>query len=219
MPCAHKPPIRPASTSPEPAVASQGGAFAAMAARPSGAATTVSAPLSTTTAPASCEASWHSLSFCLTGAFCPFVLKIRANSPSCGVRIAGDSSRLFSDVKSFFGSSTKEVIASASSTTARRPFKAVSTMSRMGAPTPPPGPITTALTRRSASRPLKSSGPSHGRTITDRLAAALTASASVGVASVTSPAPARSAPRAARRAALEVVNPPDSTTAWPRVYL
>ena len=49
----------PASTSPEPAVASQGGALSAIAARPSGAATTVSAPFSTTIAPkraAACRA-------------------------------------------------------------------------------------------------------------------------------------------------------------------
>ena len=36
--------MNPASTSPEPAVASQGGAFSLIAARPSGAATQVSAP-------------------------------------------------------------------------------------------------------------------------------------------------------------------------------
>ena len=43
----------PASTSPEPAVASQGGALSLMAARPSGAAITVSGPFRTTTAPLS----------------------------------------------------------------------------------------------------------------------------------------------------------------------
>ena len=43
----------PASTSPEPAVASQGGAFSLIAARPSGAAITVSGPFSSTTAPES----------------------------------------------------------------------------------------------------------------------------------------------------------------------
>ena len=41
----------PARTSPEPAVASQGGALALIARRPSGAAITVSAPLRSTTAP------------------------------------------------------------------------------------------------------------------------------------------------------------------------
>ena len=51
-PWARRPAAMPASTSPEPAVASQGGALALIARRPSGAATTVSAPLRMTTAPA-----------------------------------------------------------------------------------------------------------------------------------------------------------------------
>ena len=55
--------------------------------------------------------------------------------------------------------------------------------------------------------------------MTDRLAAALTASASAGLAIVTRPAPARNAPRAASRAAPVDANPPDTTTAWPREYL
>ena len=46
-----------------------------------------------------------------------------------------------------------------------------------------------------------STAPSTGRTITARFDAALTASASRGLASVTKPAPARNAPRAASRAA------------------
>ncbi len=49
--------------------------------------------------------------------------------------------------------------------------------------------------------------------MTARLAAALTASASRGLAMVTSPAPARSAPRAASRAAPVVDMPPETTTA------
>ena len=53
MPWASRPPISPASTSPEPAVAKVGGALRAMAARPSGLATTVSGPFSTTMAPVS----------------------------------------------------------------------------------------------------------------------------------------------------------------------
>ena len=51
MPCASRPAISPASTSPEPAVASQGGADALIATRPSAAAMIVSAPFSSTTAP------------------------------------------------------------------------------------------------------------------------------------------------------------------------
>lgn len=50
MPCATRPPMKPDKTSPEPAVASQGVPFKLTAARPSGAATTVSGPLSRTTA-------------------------------------------------------------------------------------------------------------------------------------------------------------------------
>ena len=46
-----QPADQPASTSPAPAVASQGGAVSLIAARPSGAATIVSAPFSSTTAP------------------------------------------------------------------------------------------------------------------------------------------------------------------------
>jgi hypothetical protein len=49
--------MKPASTSPEPAVASQGEPFRFTAARPSGAAITVSGPFSSTTAPARRAAS------------------------------------------------------------------------------------------------------------------------------------------------------------------
>src|SRR5580698_2577326 len=50
MPWARRPPISPDSTSPDPAVARLGGALVLMAALPSGAAITVSAPFSTSTA-------------------------------------------------------------------------------------------------------------------------------------------------------------------------
>ena len=55
--------------------------------------------------------------------------------------------------------------------------------------------------------------------MTARLAAALTASASRGLAIVTRPAPARKAPRAASRAAPVDHEGPETTTAWPRSYL
>ena len=58
-----------------------------------------------------------------------------------------------------------------------------------------------------------------GRTITAVSAAALTASASRGEASVTSPAPARNAPRADIRAAPVAAMSPETTMAWPRSYL
>src|SRR5262249_18718589 len=60
---------------------------------------------------------------------------------------------------------------------------------------------------------------STGRPMPARLAAALTASASRGLAIVTSPAPARNAPRAASLAAPVDHDGPETTTAWPRSYL
>ena len=56
MRCARRPKTKPASTSPDPAVASHGGALALIAARPSGAAMTVSVPLRMTIAPDSSAA-------------------------------------------------------------------------------------------------------------------------------------------------------------------
>ena len=64
-----------------------------------------------------------------------------------------------------------------------------------------------------------STGVSTARTITAVSAAALTANASRGEATVTRPAPARNAPRAASRAAPVDAISPDTITAWPRAYL
>ncbi len=113
----------------------------------------------------------------------------------------------------------KLVRPSASMTTARSPRSDAMTISRVAAPTPAPGPIATALKRLSESSISNSAAPSTGRTMTARLAAALTASAARGEAMVTSPAPPRSAAMAARRAAPVWDMPPDTTTACPRLYL
>ena len=86
-------------------------------------------------------------------------------------------------------------------------------------PTPAPGPITQALKRLSLKSSANWIGLSTARTITAVSAAALTASASRGEASVTSPAPALSAARAAIRAAPVEAISPDSTSTWPRAYL
>ena len=110
-------------------------------------------------------------------------------------------------------------MASASSTTARSPASPASTSSQVAAPTPTPGPIASALSRASVRNRASSSGPSTGRIMTARFVAALTASASRGLAIVTSPAPARRAPRAASRAAPVDHEGPETTTAWPRSYL
>src|SRR5262249_692678 len=92
--------------------------------------------------------------------------------------------------------SAKLVSASASSTTPRSALSAVATSSRISAPTPPPGPSTIALKRRSSSIAASPAAPSTARTITARVAAAWTASASGGEPMVTHPPPA---PRAGRR--------------------
>ncbi len=118
------------------------------------------------------------------------------------------------------GSSAKLVSASASSTTARvagergeHQIPHLRARPRLPAPAPRRCDGDRAGTRqaRAPRRP--------ARTITARLAAALTASASRGLAMVTRPAPARNAPRAASRAAPVEEIPPDTTTAWPREYL
>ena len=76
-----------------------------------------------------------------------------------------------------------------------------------------------AFLRLSARNSFSSIGPSTGRTMTARFSAALMFKASLGLAMVTRPAPARSAPRAASRAAPVDDGPPEMTTAWPREYL
>ena len=136
------------------------------------------------------------------------------NSPSCGVRTTCVSGAVLIAANSFSGASAKLVKASASSTAWRFADSSDSTKSRVRSPTPAPGPTTQALTLRPISS-ANSSVVSTGRTITAVSAPALTASASRGDATVTRPAPARSAPRAARRAAPVEAIPPETITAWP----
>ena len=202
----------PANTSPDPPVASQGGAFSAMDTRPSGAATTLSAPFSRTVAPESAEARPTSSYFDDLSDGSALYLNSRTNSPSCGVRIVADRLRLIAE-NSVSGLSAKLVRASASSATAHSDSSAARTISRSAGPTPPPGPSTIALSLRSPSSTESPAASSTWRTMMDRLAAALTASASAGMAIVTRPAPALKAPRAASRAAPVEANPPDTTTA------
>ena len=209
----------PASTSPAPAVASQGGALEAMVARPSGAATTVSGPLSSTTAPLRAAAARTRSSFERLGCLLLISLNNRGNSPSCGVSTTCGSGEALIASNRRSGAAAKLVSASASSTSPRCADNAVRTRSRVRSPTPAPGPITRALRRISVSSSANSTTVSTARTITAVSAAALTASASRGDASVTSPAPARRQPRAASRAAPVAAISPDTTTAWPRAYL
>ena len=109
----------PASTSPAPAVASQGGALAAMVARPSGEATTVSGPFSSTTAPQRSAAARTRSSFERLGCLLLISLNSRGNSPSCGVSTTCGSCDALIDSNRRSGASAKLVSASASSTRLR----------------------------------------------------------------------------------------------------
>ena len=193
-------PTKPASTSPEPAVASQGGAFSVIAARPSGAATTVSAPLSSTTAP-DAAAARALLEFRSTSDLRPDPLNNRANSPSCGVSTVGAAARALiarEQRLGRLGKARQRVGIEHDGALARE--RGQHQLAHRCAD-PAAGPEHDRVEPASARNSASSAAPSTGRTMTARLAAALTASASRGLAIVTSPAPARSAPRAASRAA------------------
>ena len=120
-------------------------------------------------------------------------------------------------------SPAKLVSASASRTIARGSalgsVRAAATRPRVASPTPAPGPISAALRRGSASSRAKPARPAKGATITAVECAALAATASGGLAMVASPAPTRSAARAASRAAPVRWAGPETTSAAPRVYL
>ena len=192
-------------------------------ARPSGAATTVSAPLNKRTAPLS-RAAARALSSFDSGAPLgerPLGSNNRANSPACGVSTTGPGAALIA-CQSLSGSSEKLVSASASSTKAREnepPLSAVSTFSRVSAETPRPGPIATTFLRASLSNCSSAAASSASRSMTLMSAPAFIAIASRGLARVTSPAPARSAAAAASRAAPVNDAPPQTTRACPREYL
>ena len=218
MPCASNPPTNPHSTSPLPAVPSQGVPLALMAARPSGAAITVSAPFSTTTASRKAAAARARARREPSAGTAATPLNRRANSPSCGVATAWDPPAAIISTSSS-ARPEKLVRASASRTRPRPASQATRTRSRVGAPLPRPGPATMALRRSSVRVSSRSSAPSQGRSMIAVIWAAFSASAGLGDRSVTRPAPIRRAPRAASRAAPVRWAGPDSTTAWPRVYL
>ena len=101
-------------------------------------------------------------------------------------------------------SPAKLVSASASSTIVRclagRVRLAATSLRKVG-PTPAPGPSAIARRRSSASSASNSRALAKGATMTAVSCAALTATASDGLATLTMPAPARKAARAASRAA------------------
>ena len=117
------------------------------------------------------------------------------------------------------GASAKLVSASASRTSLRLASNAVVTKLRVRCRRPRRVRSPMHSKRLSLSISPNSIGVSTARTITASSEEAFTASASRGEASVTRPAPVRSEPRAASRAAPVAARPPDTTTTWPRSIL
>ena len=179
MRCANSPVTKPESTSPEPAVANHGGALELIAARPSGAAITVSVPLRTMIAPDRSAATRARSSF--EPGSSP---KSRLNSPSCGVITTG-ACRAFIAENSNSGpaaasplrtkkpmpasargpprsSFANDVSASASSTTAAEDFRIARTSSAVSGPTEAPGPMSTALRRISPRKSARAWRPGNG---------------------------------------------------------
>ena len=212
-------------TSPDPAVANHGASLMAMAARPFGSATTVSAPLSTTTAPlAAAAARVRALRLRLIEverpAEQPGELAI-VRGEDDGMATRGDEGeeriRRLGEADERVG--VEDDRAWRRVGRARRPARRRPS-AHVASPTPRPGPSATALLRLSASRPESASAPSTTLVMIAVSAVACTSSAAAGVATgVTRPAPARKAPRAQSRAAPVCATGPERTTAWPRAYL
>ena len=132
-PAASRAPMSPASTSPAPAVASQGSPVVVTRTRPSGRATSVCRPFSRTTASKRCAARRACTSgrASISSRARP---SIAASSPACGVSTAGTPS----------GPSTW---ASASASTTTGTSSARAARRAAAASSPPPGPTTQACTR------------------------------------------------------------------------
>ena len=101
-----------------------------------GDATTVSGPLSRTTAPLRSAAARTRSSFERSGCLLLISLNKRGNSPSCGVSTTCGSGEALIASNSRSGASAKLVSASASSTSRRWADSAVRTKSRVRSPTP-----------------------------------------------------------------------------------
>ena len=106
-------------------------------------------------------------------------LNNRANSPSCGVRtVAPARPRMAPNRASAPPQSWSAHRRRAPPRARRQARRGPARASRR--PTPPPGPSTTALRRRSLRNSVSSSAPSTGRTITASVRAALTAARRAG---------------------------------------
>ncbi len=189
-------------------MASHGLALVLTTARPSGAATTVSGPFSSTTAPAWAAAARAAA--ILSGDLAMRPGNTRSNSPACGV---STSSR--SRIENRDSASSLNTVRASASTTSAAPVRASAIrFSTVALLTPAPGPITAASASPAAR--CRSASVSNPRTITASSWAALTDKAPIGESTVTSPAPIRSPPRAASRAAPVLGRLPLTTTSRPR---
>ncbi len=207
-PAASSAPIIPASTSPEPAVASRSSPWSTIRTSPPGAATTVVGPLSSTTAPRSAA----SVRAAATRSAPGLLPTSSENSPSCGVitvgrprwRSSGPApSALQAAAKIPSPSTTTGTVASAISARA----ETIVASSR-----PRPGPTTSA---RNRSRSLNTS-PSKSAAGTRRWMTSLRASGSMpGLDSVTRPAPDRAAASAHSRPAPSMPGLPATTRTAP----
>ena len=196
MPCASSPPIIPDSTSPLPAVARSAARCRRWPRGRPGAATTVSGPLSTTTAPDRRAASrarstfeWRSAKSTGTGA------RTRPRG-ACSTTGALPPSRSRVEQRRRWRRRT-----TSAHRRRERPRRVTPAPPRrvatVASPTPSAGPSTTAFCGGPARIVAKPAGPSIGSSMIAVRCAALTASASGGEATVTSPD--ADAERAARR--------------------
>ncbi len=217
-------PTMPASTSPVPPVASPGLPAAVTAARPSGSATSVRAPFNTTITPVCC-ASAAAVSGRLAWTSRVERPTRRAISPGCGVRMVGTSRRSAESApgRPSAGASAFRPSASTRIGTGQARTNAC-TSARVEGSWPRPGPITTesrspaSWSSRSmpASERLPEPVAGSGSVISSGRDAATIGRHGSGVATVTRPAPERSAPAAASTAAPVFPIEPATTSTWPK---
>ena len=183
-------------------MASQGGALSVIETRPSGRGHDRIGALQQHDRARSRRRGFGAIAFRRNFSCLGLALNRRANSPSCGVSTVGAATRDRIAANSISG-----VVRKARQRVGvehHSPFAGQGRQHRLPhrRPDAPAGAEHHGVEPRIApDRPQAPSAPSTGRTMTARLLAALTASASRGLAMVTRPAPARSAPRAASRAA------------------
>ncbi len=212
-PWASSAPARPESTSPEPAVASQGVpvGLTSTVGRP-GEATTVVEPLSSTVTP-SCSAAWRACSSRAASMRAGSVRSSRPSSPACGVISVGAARG------SRFSCWLKMVRPSASTRTGRSVPRIAARRAAAASSVPMPGPATQAWTR--PAWPSRSQSPASGCTVSTASGQAwrTTAAGTGAVTTRTMPAPPCTAPPADSTAAPANRSLPASRPITPRRYL